>query len=162
MKDKKAGLFKEQLFMFWKLCSKAMQYFSNDMTSSKFDSQSNNSNSICRNNWSFRFTATYFSGLGYFIESINNVSGTFAVDQSYWEIRTQTGPTTVGKIIIYFVSFLSLHLYMYKIKEVIWYDNSSYCQYHKVCHTQKKAVTKIPLKLDLIFVKYTNLRICVY
>ncbi|XP_060584228.1 uncharacterized protein LOC132740363, partial [Ruditapes philippinarum] len=42
-----------------------------------------------------KFTATYFSGLGYFIESINNVSGTFAVDQSYWEIRTQTGPTTV-------------------------------------------------------------------
>ncbi|XP_060587525.1 uncharacterized protein LOC132743030 [Ruditapes philippinarum] len=43
-----------------------------------------------------KFTATYFSGLGYFIESINNVSGTYAVDKSYWEIRTQTGPTTVG------------------------------------------------------------------
>jgi hypothetical protein len=45
-----------------------------------------------------RFTVTYFSGgLGYFIEAINDAKGTYSVDESFWQIRTELGRANVGK-----------------------------------------------------------------
>jgi hypothetical protein len=41
---------------------------------------------------------TYFSGgLGYFIEAINDAKGTYLVDESFWQIRTELGRANVGK-----------------------------------------------------------------
>ena len=45
----------------------------------------------------------YFPGnlpleAGYMIEAINGVPATYDVDKSYWQIRTQEGPTPNGKI----------------------------------------------------------------
>jgi hypothetical protein len=37
---------------------------------------------------SFRFTVTYFSGEGYFIDAINEARGTYSDDKSYWLIRS--------------------------------------------------------------------------
>jgi hypothetical protein len=47
---------------------------------------------------SFRFTVTYYSGMGYFIEAINDVRGTDLVDKSNWEIRSESKPITKGKV----------------------------------------------------------------
>lgn len=44
-----------------------------------------------------KFTVTYFSAdLGYFIEAINDARGTYSVDESFWQIRTESGRAKVG------------------------------------------------------------------
>ncbi|XP_060587522.1 uncharacterized protein LOC132743028 [Ruditapes philippinarum] len=43
-----------------------------------------------------KFTVTYYSGKGYFIEAINDVRGTYLADKSYWLIRSDLKKTDKG------------------------------------------------------------------
>ncbi|XP_053373523.1 uncharacterized protein LOC123531789 isoform X2 [Mercenaria mercenaria] len=43
-----------------------------------------------------RFKTTYFSQLGYFIDSINSIAGNFADDKTYWQIFNNSGPLKVA------------------------------------------------------------------
>ncbi|XP_060587516.1 uncharacterized protein LOC132743025 [Ruditapes philippinarum] len=40
-----------------------------------------------------RFQVSYYSGMGYFISSIINVTANYAVDQTFWRITTSEGPS---------------------------------------------------------------------
>lgn len=43
-----------------------------------------------------RFSATYSSPYGYFIDSINGVAGNWPEKKTYWQILNQSGPLKVG------------------------------------------------------------------
>lgn len=43
-----------------------------------------------------RFTATFSSPYGYFIDSLNGLAGNWAANQTWWQILNQDGPLQVG------------------------------------------------------------------
>ncbi|XP_060594959.1 uncharacterized protein LOC132749256 [Ruditapes philippinarum] len=43
-----------------------------------------------------KFTVTYFSGKGYFVDAINEARATYSVDKSFWQIRSELVPTKQG------------------------------------------------------------------
>ncbi|XP_076460402.1 cobalamin binding intrinsic factor-like isoform X2 [Babylonia areolata] len=45
----------------------------------------------------FMFSVTYFSGLGFYIDSINGTAGNYTLDKSYWQILDgDNKPTLLG------------------------------------------------------------------